>query len=212
MKNYIFDFDGTLANSGKTAVYATQAAFEQFGLSIPDESLIEHYMGIPIEVSFKNMADRTLNELEFLDLLRKFRDFYKEYEIQYLTLFPNMMNTIIKLFNSGKDLFVVSSKHSTALLRNLKQLEIHQFFKDVSGSDQVVNFKPAPDGILNIIEKYSLDKEDTIMIGDAIFDIQMGKAAGINTCGVTWGAHNVDVLKNENPSYLINNVSELLEL
>ena len=40
---------------------------------------------------------------------------------------------------------VVSSKHSTALKRNLEFLEIASYFEGVIGSDQVENYKPAPD-------------------------------------------------------------------
>ncbi|WP_252902762.1 HAD hydrolase-like protein [Paucilactobacillus hokkaidonensis] len=53
MENYIFDFDGTLADSGQAAVLATQSAFKEFNLATPTTSQIEYYMGIPIEVSFK---------------------------------------------------------------------------------------------------------------------------------------------------------------
>ena len=56
MDAYIFDFDGTLANSGSTGILATQAAFQQFNLSIPSNETINYYTGIPIEKSFKKMA------------------------------------------------------------------------------------------------------------------------------------------------------------
>ena len=44
--NYIFDFDGTLANSKQCAIEATKEAFAQFGLSEPSDADIVHYMGI----------------------------------------------------------------------------------------------------------------------------------------------------------------------
>ena len=56
MENYMFDFDGTLADSGETAVLATQATFKDFGLSLPSSDQIRGYMGIPIEKSFPLMG------------------------------------------------------------------------------------------------------------------------------------------------------------
>ncbi|MDV4149377.1 HAD family hydrolase [Clostridium sp. AL.422] len=212
MKNYIFDFDGTLADSGSTAIFATQAAFKKVGLIIPSEELIEHYMGIPIEISFRKMANKDFTDKEFEDLLNNFRDNYKKFEIENLRLFTDMDKVLSELYKNEKNLFVVSSKHSTALIRNLEQLKILKYFKGVSGSDNVENFKPAPDGILNILKRFNINKEDTVMIGDATYDLQMGRSADVKSCGVTWGAHKVEELKNENPDYLISDVKEILNL
>ena len=212
MKNYIFDFDGTLADSGSTAIFATQAAFKNLGLIIPNKELIEHYMGIPIEISFRKMANKDFTEDEFTELLNNFRENYKGFEIENLRLFTDMDKVLNQLYKNEKNLFVVSSKHSTALIRNLEQLNILKYFKGVSGSDNVENFKPAPDGILNILKRFSINKEDTIMIGDATYDLQMGRTAGVKTCGVTWGAHKVEQLEGENPDYLISDVKEILNL
>lgn len=60
MENYMFDFDGTLADSGETAVLATQATFKDFGLSLPSSDQIRGYMGIPIEKSFPLMGLRLI--------------------------------------------------------------------------------------------------------------------------------------------------------
>ncbi|WP_270317789.1 HAD family hydrolase [Lactococcus petauri] len=213
MDAYIFDFDGTLANSGSTGILATQAAFQQFNLSIPSNETINYYTGIPIEKSFKKMAvGHTFKEEEFDELLSAFRKYYKAYEQENLTLFPQIKEVLQNLRHSGKKLYVVSSKHSTALKRNLEFLEIASYFEGVIGSDQVENYKPAPDGVLYIVKQYGLSTHHTVMIGDAIFDIQMGKAAGVQTCAVTWGAHDAAELADQHPDFLIKQVDELLNL
>lgn len=213
MENYIFDFDGTLADSGQAAVLATQSAFKEFNLATPTTSQIEYYMGIPIEVSFKKMAPgHFFSEQAFSDLLTIFRRQYQIAEQTSLTLFPQMKSVLQQLMYNQKHLFVVSSKHSTPLKRNLVQLHIAEYFQAVVGSDQVTHFKPAPDGVLQVLNQYSLSKDDSIMIGDAIFDLQMGQAANIHTCGVTWGAHSVNELNKQHPDYLLNTVSDLLTI
>ncbi|KRL98819.1 HAD family hydrolase [Liquorilactobacillus satsumensis] len=212
MQNFIFDFDGTLADSGKTAVLATQAAFRDFNLKEPTAATVQYYMGIPIEVSFKKMADRDFSDESFAELLDTFRSYYKDLEMNSISLFPQMENVLHQLFNDGRTLFVVSSKHSVALQRNLERLAIAPYFKSVCGSDQVAHFKPAPDGILNLLEGFQLNERESVMIGDAIYDLQMGKAANVQTCGVTWGAHDLALLQKEKPNYLVSEVNQLLEL
>ncbi|WP_283678529.1 HAD family hydrolase [Lentilactobacillus sp. Marseille-Q4993] len=213
MQTYIFDFDGTLANSGKAGIMATQAAFKDFSLPEPSENIINYYMGIPIEVSFKEMVpEHEFEDEEFSQLLAKFREYYQKYEIDNLELFEGIMPTLEKLVERGKSLFVVSSKHSTALLRNLAALDIANFFTGVIGSDQVKEYKPAPDGVLQVLDHYKQKANNAVMIGDAVFDLQMGKAAGVKTCGVSWGAHDVDSLISEHPDYLLNKPEELLDI
>ena len=103
MDAYIFDFDGTLANSGSTGILATQAAFQQFNLSIPSNETINYYTGIPIEKSFKKMAvGHTFKEEEFDELLSAFRKYYKAYEQENLTLFPQIKEVLQNLRHSGK--------------------------------------------------------------------------------------------------------------
>ncbi|KPN83345.1 Phosphoglycolate phosphatase [Apilactobacillus kunkeei] len=213
MNNFIFDFDGTLANSGKTGELATKSAFHEFELQEPSSEEISYYMGIPIEVSFKKMAPgRNFSDDEFEKLLSIFRKHYKELEASNLVLFNGIFDCLKELHKRKHKLFVVSSKHSTALLRNLNSLKIDQFFDGVIGSDQVEHFKPAPDGVLKILNKFRLSPDNSIMIGDAIFDLQMGKSAGVNTAGVSWGAHDLEALKQEHPDYILNSPKELLDI
>lgn len=212
MKNYIFDFDGTLADSKQCSVLATQQAFKECGLKQPAAELVEHYMGIPIEVSFKEMAQKELALEEFEELLNKFRTAYKDLEHDTLVVFPGIPELLQLLQIQGKRLFVVSSKKSEVLLRNLQTLQIDSYFIDIIGSDKVSHYKPHPGGILRLIDLYDLLPSESVMVGDAIFDLQMAKAAGILSCGVTWGSHSKEKLQTEEPTYLLEHVSQLAVL
>lgn len=212
MDNYIFDFDGTLADSKLCSVIATQDAFKEFGLDVPSTQQIEHYMGIPIEVSFKEMTDYIFTDEAFQLLLQIFRKHYKANENNTLTAFRNIPEVLQELKSANKQLFVVSSKKSDVLLRNLQKLKIDTYFKDIIGSDKVTHYKPHPEGIKKLVELYDLVKEETVMIGDAIFDLQMAKSADVTSCGVTWGSHRRENLLMEEPTFLIDEVHQLLQL
>ncbi|GGE63955.1 HAD family hydrolase [Priestia taiwanensis] len=209
---YIFDFDGTLADSKHCSVVATQEAFKAHDLLIPDESLIEEFMGIPIETSFKKMANTELSSSMFDELLQTFRTMYKKYENELIVAFPLIPEVLQKRKQQGSLLFVVSSKKSDVLRRNLRSLHIEEFFNGVMGSDNVNNYKPHPEGILNILAENKFRPSQCIMIGDSTFDIEMAKAAGVQSCGVTWGAHSKEMLANTKPTYLIHDVKDLLHI
>ena len=212
MKAIIFDFDGTLADSGECGLLATQKAFKECNLPVPTKKEVDYYMGIPIEQSFHEMTNHTLKDEQFTQLLQLFRQAYKEFEEQTITAFPHIDEVLSTLQQHGLLLFVVSSKKTDVLYRNLQKLQLDRFFTDWIGSDQVEHYKPHPDGILKIVERYSLDITKCVMVGDAIFDIQMGKAAGCETVAVNWGSHSQMQLLKEEPSFFAHEVRDLYNL
>lgn len=212
MKAIIFDFDGTLADSGECGYLATQTAFKECHLPIPTKDMIDYYMGIPIEQSFHEITNNTLDDAQFTELLRCFRQAYKSYEEQTITTFPHISEVLKTFHLQGFLLFVLSSKKTDVLYRNLQKLQLDRFFTDWIGSDQVAHYKPHPDGIFKIIERHSLKVSECTMIGDAIFDIQMGKAAGCETVAVNWGSHSKEQLQKEEPTFFAHEVNDLYHL
>ena len=47
LENYLFDFDGTIADSGETGIIAVQKAFVDYGLEKPTAESVRYYMGVP---------------------------------------------------------------------------------------------------------------------------------------------------------------------
>lgn len=211
MKAIIFDFDGTLADSGQCGQLATQQAFETCGLTVPTKEQIDYYMGIPIEQSFQELTNHSLTSEQFNNLLKQFREAYKELEEQTITAFPHIANVLQQL-QSMFSLFVVSSKKTDVLYRNLQKLQLDTFFTDWIGSDNVTHYKPHPDGIYKIAERHGLQPSQCIMVGDATFDIQMGKAAGCNTIAVHWGSHEEAELRREQPTFYAYETRDLLHI
>lgn len=215
MQNFLFDFDGTIADSGDAATLATQACFKDFDLEVLTAETVRYYMGVPIEIFIPELVEKQgkhYSAEQFEAMYDSFRRHYGEIEQETTTLFPQMKDTLTALKDAGKKLFIVSSKASTSLKRNLKALGIADLFDDLIGSDQVDHYKPAPDGVLMVIEKYHLDKNESVMIGDAKYDLQMGKAAGVKTCGCLWDTFDAQLLKDENPDFLLEKPIELLNI
>ena len=215
MQNFLFDFDGTIADSGDAATLATQACFKDFDLEVPTAETVRYYMRVPIEIFIPELVEKQgkhYSAEQFEAMYDSFRRHYGEIEQETTTLFPQMKDTLTALKDAGKKLFIVSSKASTSLKRNLKTLGIADLFDDLIGSDQVEHYKPAPDGVLMVIEKYHLDKNESVMIGDAKYDLQMGKAAGVKTCGCLWDTFDAQLLKAENPDFLLEKPAELLNI
>lgn len=211
MKNYLFDFDGTLADSGPTVTMAAQEAFKACKLRIPTDQEILDHMGLPIENFFPQLAP-TASEQTMQKVYQEFRR-YADGNVRSKTqLFPGINATLAKLFSQHKQLFIVSSNLSTNIINHLHRFGITNEFVQVIGSDMVANPKPAPDAVNQVVENYHLQRDETLVIGDARYDLQMGKAAGVKTCGATWGAFNVKSLRAEQPDYLLKQPKDLLKV
>ncbi|WEL46805.1 HAD family hydrolase [Enterococcus casseliflavus] len=207
----LFDLDGTLLDSKECSVKATKAAFKEMGLKVPSEVVIEHYMGIPIEESFFKMSEQPLDQETATELIRIFRAYYQTYEESTLKVFPEIPH-VLEILNKRKvPCFVVSSKKTAVVKRNLAAQDLVAFFEEIIGSDAVTHYKPHPEGINKVVAHYQFDPTKTIMIGDAIFDIQMGKAAGVKTIAVTWRSHDPKKLSEENPDALVDAPREILD-
>ena len=207
----IFDLDGTLLDSRECSIKATKAAFTEMGLKVPSEVVIEHYMGIPIEESFFKMSEQPLDQETATELIRVFRTYYQTYEESTLNVFPEIPHVLEILMKRKVPCFVVSSKKTAVVKRNLAAQSLVAFFEEIIGSDAVSHYKPHPEGIDKVVTHYQFDPTRTIMVGDAIFDIQMGKAAGVKTIAVTWGSHDAKKLSAEKPDALAEVPQDILD-
>jgi phosphoglycolate phosphatase len=77
-------------------------------------------------------------------------------------------------------------------------------------SQQVADFhpsKPHPAMVEACLAETGINAAQAVMIGDTTFDIDMGRAAGVKTIGVSWGYHPVETL---NADTIIHSYDALL--
>jgi len=103
-------------------------------------------------------------------------------------LFEGVADALVNLKNSGLILAVASTDTHNRIIESFKALGIAGIFTLIVGPEDVANGKPAPDMILEILKKTGCRADETIMIGDSISDMKMGRNAGVKACiGVLTG-------------------------
>ncbi|MGZ1294657.1 HAD family hydrolase [Lactobacillus delbrueckii subsp. bulgaricus] len=100
---------------------------------------------------------------------------YALLEDDQVRLFPGIVKTLTQLKLAGKQLFVCSSKTHPEIAHNLENLGLLDLFVDFVGADEVVNYKPASDEIDLLVKRHGLNLSESVMLGDAKYDIRMGK-------------------------------------
>ena len=214
LNNYIFDFDGTLADT-QTAIFETWALTCQ-QLQLPPISLesIRSTMGWNLSRIAQNIAQGDdINTIQ--NLVLAYKTNYKivsNAEPSPIKLFDGIMELLQSLKSQNKQLFVVSAKSSQALTDGLDKLKIKEFFVEIIGAEDVGFTKPNPEAIDILVAKYNLVRSETLMIGDALVDIQMGQNANVRTCGVTWGATNSEAMSTFGADYVVSQASTINNL
>ena len=212
IKLVIFDFDGTLADTKENIILTFQMTMKELGVEIKSRQECAATIGLTLEDAFKVLYPGMAAE-KYVLLRDTYRRIFKENrKILVPGLFPEVMETLEELRRRGYLMSIASSRQSPSLHSFLEDMKIAHLFEYAIGGDNVEHPKPAPDAVLQILRHYNLSAEEAFVVGDMPFDINMATNAGVKSCGVTWGNADAAQLKESGANYVIDKMSQLLEI
>ena len=212
IKLVIFDFDGTLADTKENIILTFQMTMKELGVEIKSRQECAATIGLTLEDAFKVLYPGMAAE-KYILLRDTYRRIFKENrKILVPGLFPEVMETLEELRRRGYLMSIASSRLSPSLQSFLEDMKIAHLFEYAIGGDNVEHPKPAPDAVLQILRHYNLSAEEAFVVGDMPFDINMATNAGVKSCGVTWGNADAAQLKESGANYIIDKMSQLLEI
>ncbi|MBQ1680329.1 MAG: HAD family hydrolase, partial [Bacteroidales bacterium] len=141
-----------------------------------------------------------------------YREIFESVGVPAIVLFPGVSETLKELAARGIPMAVATSRGQHSLEMLMHRLGIDDAIppERCFGVETVARPKPAPDLVYVILGKMGARPEETLVIGDTTFDIEMGKAAGCHTCGVTYGNQSADQLAGASPDYLLDDLRKLV--
>lgn len=193
IKAILFDFDGTLTKPGAL-----------------DWSLIKNEIGCPLdETVLEFIHSLPLNKQKIA--LKKLDDF--EYSGAINSEPNDMAEEIVLRFHSQGVRLAIISRNSSKCIRlafnNFKKIKISDF-EFIISRDDPVHPKPRPEGVLLAADKFGLDPQELMVVGDFVADIQAGNAAGAST--VYLNSTGTPLPLNVKSGFQIDNLVELAEL
>ncbi len=206
IKGLIFDLDGTLVDSSQDLIATANATRLHFGHSELNPSLIISYVGDGLTVLIRRLFP-DCNNIQLQEALEFFRNHYKIHCTDYTQPYPGVVKTLQYFHQKTKA--VVTNKYYDLSCLVLQKLDLISHFSLVLGGNSLPKMKPDPMPILEVISKFSLPPQSTIIIGDSSNDIDSGKSAGILTCAVSYGFKTKEELESYHPDFLIDHFSEL---
>jgi pyrophosphatase PpaX len=182
MKAFIFDFDGTIADTLPVCFYAFQSVFKEFDQKdLTPEEIMNMFGPSETGIIRENLNHHNIDEAIEL--------YYSKYEEKHEELVYNsevVHEFLSLLLRDGYRLGIVTGKARKSLELSLKKLNLNDYFEVIITGDDVECPKPHPEGVLKAIRMLGVNKDDAVFVGDSDADIAAGKAAGIVTIGVHW--------------------------
>ena len=209
IKLIILDFDGTLGDTTSVILQTMQATIKELGLPARTDKECAAMIGLRlVEIPQVLFPESNLDGELYAETYRRlFFEFNTDGAVE---LYPNVIQTLRELKSRGYTLTIASSRGYSTLAEYVQNLGLSSIITYILGAGDVQEGKPHPEAIFKTLDKYGFTPDQALMVGDTIFDIQMGINAGTRTCGVTYGNGSRESLSKAD--WLIDDFAQLLEL
>jgi phosphoglycolate phosphatase len=202
---FLFDFDGTLADSLSIIVEIANRLAPEFG-----------YRTTPVEQidTLKGLSTRQLIRysgiplLKIPALLRRLRIELTAYST-CISPYEGIPEAIQQLHAQNHPLAVVTSNTPDVVNAFLAAHALDHCFISVDGGGTLFGKGRL---ITKCLKRHQFVPEETIYVGDEVRDIQAARLAGLRSAAVTWGFNNQDALAAAQPDWLIDHPRALWEI
>ncbi len=208
----LFDFDGTVVNTGEGILKSLQYSFKEMGQSVPSMEELKKFIGPPVYYSYTHFYN--VSEEDVGTYIKKYRERYKEKGIYESELYTGIKELLFELKNMGILLGIASSKPEHLIYSVADYLGITQMFDVVVGVKVDDSNHSSKTGlILEAINQLNIsDKKNVLMVGDRCFDIDGATGAGVDSCGALWGFGSEEEFKAHNATYIVENPADIINL
>jgi pyrophosphatase PpaX len=206
-KAVLFDLDGTLINSIGHIVACWQHTTRTcLGRELSREEILPT-LGRALLECFEEVAPGRGEEL-----CVAYRAYQQTTHDTMITLVPGTRETLERLKAAGLRLGVVTSKGLVVAMEGLNLFDLAPYFDTFVTHEDTTRHKPHPDPLLVASKRLGIEPANLVYVGDAVVDVQAGKAAGMRTVAVTWGAGEPEALARAGPDYLFESIEEVAAL
>ena len=184
-KAVIFDFDGTICDTGEGILKSAKYALDYYNIEAPEYTALTFFIGPPLLVTFQekfgvdaNMADK---------LVKKYRERYTNKGLLESELYDGIKELLSKLKKENIKLGIDSSKPQDYVEALLAHYGVKSYFDVICGVTFSADCESKANIISRCIKELDTQGNETLMVGDKKYDIDGAKANMIDSVGVMWG-------------------------
>jgi HAD superfamily hydrolase (TIGR01509 family) len=203
----LLDIDGTLMDTNYLHVDAWSQAFEEVGERPPRSSI--HYQ---IGKGSDKLISEFVKDGEAGDRASELHgEFYAKLQHRGHPL-SGANELLASLTDRGYEVWFATSAKPEELEHHMEELEAEGKIAGVVSSEEVEGTKPAPDIFELALKRAGSSPEDTVAVGDSVWDVESAKEAGVRSIAVlTGGAFSRAELEEAGAYAVYEDCAELLE-
>ncbi len=213
MGNYqavIFDFDGTLVDSGPGIVLTLELMLQEMGHAPMPMAQLRACVGPPIHKFFPELFGF---QGEALDrAIEVYRRIFAEKAIPMLQVYPGVPEMLAAVQKAGIPTCVATCKLQRTCEEQAKLLGLLPHLDFISGADPEKSLLEKEDIIQALLDRTGFDPARCVMVGDRMFDMIGAQAVGMPAIGVLYGFGSQEELSSYHPLHLAQSVEELQTL
>lgn len=208
----LFDFDGTVVDTGAGILNSLRFAFLDQGDPVPAPSELRKFIGPPIYYGFTQLYG--VPESRVADYIKSYRARYRETGVFECALYPGMKETLQTLRANGVRIGIASSKPESLIYAVMRHLGITDLFDAVSGTAvDDSRHTGKTDLIESCMAKLGVtDRTRVLMVGDRLYDLDGAAGAAVDSCGALFGYGSEAEFRAHNATYMIAQPPALLPL
>ena len=208
----IFDFDGTVVDTGEGILKSLQYSFKEMGKEVPSFDELKKFIGPPIHYSYTTYYG--VSEEEVGMYIKKYRERYRAKGIYECALYEGFPGVLDSLHEMDIKVGIASSKPISLIYDVADFLGVTEKFDTIVGVQTDDSNHSSKTGlILEAMEKLNVDdKSRVLMVGDRLYDIDGAVGAEVKSCGVLWGYGSEQEFLNHNADYVVSDTEELLKI
>lgn len=206
-KSVIFDFDGTICDTGEGVKKSAKYALDAFNIPSDDWQTLDCFIGPPLLVTFQEQFNQSAADSDLL--VQKFRERYTNTGIYECELYNGIKQLLINLKDDGMKIGIASSKPQVFVETLLNKFAIAKYFDSVCATSFAADCESKQNIIARCLKELETEPKDALMVGDRFYDIDGAKADMVDGAGVLWGYGSKFEFIECGAKYIVDKVEDI---
>lgn len=203
----IFDFDGTICDTGIGIKKSAKYALDSFNIPSEDWQELDFFIGPPLLVTFQERYNQSASEAD--ELVIKFRERYSKTGLYESELYNGIENLLSGLKANGIKIGIASSKPQDFVETLLDKFGIAKYFDSICAVSFNADCESKQSIISRCLTELNIPANKALMVGDRFYDIDGAKANLIDSVGVLWGYGNKFEFIESGAKYIAEKVDDI---
>jgi phosphoglycolate phosphatase len=203
----VFDWDGTLMDSEAQILSCLHGSIAELGVAPMSDETVRNVIGLGLREAIDMLVPGRDDGFR-MDFVQAYRR--RWYSHAGSSLFSGARE-VLELLKEQKFLLAIATgKARHGLTRVLEQTGLTGYFDATRCADETLS-KPHPQMLLELMQETGVQAQQTLMVGDTEYDMEMATRAGAGKVAVRSGVHSAERLQRHDPLACLEQVADMPE-